>query len=85
LFLKVDWANDIKPPAEPQYIPKRVTESELNDTISYFNDSEFYDQLNAVILLGSNSGIRPEELYQLDIKDIDIEGRTLYIEILGFL
>ena len=48
-------------------------------TCSYFQDNESYTQIRAIILLGSTSGIRPEELYQLNIKDIDIENRTLYI------
>ncbi|MCK4995540.1 MAG: tyrosine-type recombinase/integrase [Thermoplasmatales archaeon] len=78
-FLHVEWAKDIKPPAEPYYIPKRVTKCELKNTLSYFEGNRFNKQIKSIILLGSTSGIRPEELYQLDVKDIDLDKRTVYI------
>ena len=79
LFLKVDWAKDIGPPAEPEYIPKRVTSSMIYDTLSYFKNSRYIGLVKAIIFLGSSSGIRPEEIYQLDFKDIDIDNRIVYI------
>ena len=78
-FLNIDWAKDINPPDKPHYIPKRMTLEDINNTLLFFNGNRFYKQLKALILLGKSSGIRAEELYQLNIEDIDIGNRILHI------
>jgi len=78
-YLDIDWAKDIKPPSEPVYLPKRVTLDDIKDTLSYFKDNQYYQQIKSLILLGTSSGMRAEELYQLTIDDIDIDNRIVYI------
>jgi len=78
-FLHIDWASNIIPPSEPNYISKRVTKNDIDSTLSYFKGNKFFKQIKAVIMLGATSGIRAEELYQLNIEDIDVENRIIYI------
>jgi integrase/recombinase XerD len=78
-FLKIDWTNEIKLPAEPEYIPKHISKEEINKTLKYFNKNKLYSRFRAVILLGISSGIRAQELYQLRIKDIDLDNRIVNI------
>ena len=39
-------------------------------------DTSIIDQIKAMVLLGATSGMRAEELYQLQPQDIDIENKT---------
>ena len=78
-FKNIDWADNIKPPSEPNYIPKRISKDDINSTLSNLKETKYYIQIKAIILLGSNSGLRAEELYQLNSKDIDLENRVVYI------
>jgi len=78
-YLKVEWANDIKLPPDPIYLPKRVAIDDINKSLDYFKDNKFYLQAKALILLGMSSGARALELYQLTFEDIDIENRVLHI------
>jgi integrase/recombinase XerD len=78
-FLHLDWANDIHPPSEPIYIPKRISEKDINSTIFYFKDNQYLTQINALIYLGISSGMRAEELYQLTIEDINLDNRVVHI------
>jgi integrase/recombinase XerD len=75
----VQWSTNIIPPPEPDYIPKRVTNDDIIDTLSYFEGHVFNKQIQAIILLGATSGMRAEELYQLKPDDIDIENRVIHI------
>jgi len=78
-FLHLDWANDIKLPSEPFYLPKRITSMDIKDTLSYFKDNKYFLQIKAIICIGISSGMRAEELYQLTIEDIDLDNRILHI------
>jgi integrase/recombinase XerD len=78
-FLNIDWASNIIPPAEPFYNPRRITKDEINKTLSFFKNHEYFKQIEAVILLGCCSGLRAMELYQLSSEDIDIKNRVLHI------
>jgi len=78
-FIHIDWANNIKPPSEPNYIPKRVTKEDINCILSSFVGNKFFKQIKAIIMLGTTSGVRAEELYQLNIEDIDIKNRIIHI------
>jgi len=78
-FLHLNWAKDINPPPEPYYLPKRITTEDINDSLSYFEGNKFFKQIKAIILLGISSGMRAEELYQLNVEDMDIENRVLHI------
>jgi integrase/recombinase XerD len=78
-YLKINWSNDINPPPEPFYIPKRIPLDVIEKTLSYFKDNKYFRQIKAIILLGVSSGARAEELYQLNIEDIDIDNRILHI------
>ncbi len=78
-YLKVDWAVDIHPPPEPHYMPKRISSNAINNTLSLFEKHGYYLQIKALILLGSSSGMRAEELYQLRPDDINLENRRVNI------
>ena len=78
-YLNVGWANDIKLPADPLYLPKRITIKNIKDTLTYFKNNQFYPQAKALIFLSMSSGARALEVYQLTIDDIDIENRILHI------
>ena len=58
---------------------KNEIKDDINHTLSHFEGNPFFKQIKAIIMLGATSGIRAEELYQLDVKDIDIENRILRI------
>ena len=64
-FLKFEWTDEISLPKEPVYNPMRISHKAIDDTILYFKDKPHYLQIKALILLGSSSGLRAEELYQL--------------------
>jgi len=77
--LNVEWAKDIILPSDPVYYPKRISLDDIHETLSYFEEHKYFKQVKALILLGSTSGMRAEEIYQLEIEDIDIENRVVYI------
>jgi integrase/recombinase XerD len=78
-YLDIDWASKLKPPPEPNYIPKYVKREDISDTLTYFKDNDYYLQLKSLILLGISSGLRAEELYQLNLDDIDMDNRIVHI------
>ena len=79
VYRGLDWAEDIKPPAEPIYCAKRVTKEDIAKTLQYFKQHTYYGQIKAIILLGASSGLRAEELYQLNTEDIDIKKRVVHV------
>ena len=78
-YLQVEWASSIKLPPEPLYYPKRINYNDIEETISNFKSHKYYKQIRAIILLGISSGMRPEEMYQLTPKDIEISNRIIHI------
>jgi integrase/recombinase XerD len=78
-YLEIEWAKDIRLPAEIETPPKRIMLEDIHRTIKHFEQHRFLKQIKAVILLGATSGIRAEELYQLTIDDIDIGNSVVYI------
>ena len=78
-YLGIEWANNIKLPSELNYQVQRITKECIQDTLEFFNDNIYYIQIKALVYLGISSGLRAEELYQLTIKDIDLENRIIYI------
>jgi len=79
-FLKIDWAGNIQPPPEQVYKPIYVPKQSIKDALEYFKNSPYYLQEKAIILLGMDSGMRAEELYQLTLDDIDLDYRIVYIK-----
>jgi integrase/recombinase XerD len=77
--LKVDWANEIKLPKNPVYSPKRVSNSDIRNILLFFQKNPHFLQAKALVLLGIASGLRPEELYQLNPKDIDLKNRIVRV------
>ncbi|MCJ7570443.1 MAG: site-specific integrase [Candidatus Thermoplasmatota archaeon] len=77
--LNIDWLDKLKIVGEPEYIPMRVTISDIEKTLEYFKNNTYNKQIWAIVLLGASSGLRAEELYQLTPKDIDINSRTVYV------
>ena len=47
--------------------------------MEYFENDINYDRYKALIILGSTSGMRAEELYALTVEDIELENRTVYV------
>ena len=78
-YLEVDWAKNIKPPAELEYIPKRVSIEDIQNTLDYFEKCSLSLKLKALVLLGATSGLRSEELYQINLQDIDMGGRIVHV------
>ena len=71
--LKCDWVEEIQLPKNPSYAPKRFSYSDIQNTLSFFQQNPHFLQIRALILLGVTSGLRAEELYQLTPKDIDLQ------------
>ena len=74
------WDKEIKLLPEPVYMPKRIRRTDTPSTIEYFTGNRYYIQLKALTLLGATSGLRTEELYQLEANDMDFENRTVYVK-----
>jgi integrase/recombinase XerD len=77
--LNIHWAEYIKPPPEPQKVPKRITTEIIQDTLNHFKGHPYEKQMKALILLGASSGMRSEELYQLTPDDIDLDNCIITI------
>jgi integrase/recombinase XerD len=78
-YLDLDYLDKLKIISEPNYAPRRVTKEEIKETLKYFRLNKNFKQIKALILLGASSGLRAEELYQLQQRDIDLENRTVYV------
>ncbi|GAG67633.1 unnamed protein product, partial [marine sediment metagenome] len=78
-YLDVSWTDEIILPPEPYYMPIRISQEKINETLNYFKSHSHYLRYKSLILLGCNSGLRAEELYQLQPCDINLEQRTIYI------
>jgi integrase/recombinase XerD len=78
-YLGVDWAKNIQLPSDPFYTPKRFTNDIIRQTLSYFEGNSYFKQIQAIVLLGISSGMRAEEMYQLNLDDIDLENRVVHI------
>jgi integrase/recombinase XerD len=76
-FLKIEWVDKIALPKEPVYSAKRITKTDIENTLFYFKDNV---KMKALLLLGSSSGCRALELYQLTIDDIDIPNRRIHVK-----
>jgi len=79
LHLGVDWANEVVLPKDPVNSIKHIDTRDIVHAINSFNNSKHSLQLKALILLGATSGLRAEELYQLQPSDIDLGNRTLHV------
>ena len=78
-YLGMEWQNEIRLPPDPNYFPKRITITGIQQTLSHFKKHHNYSQIRALVLLGATSGMRAEELYQLQPNDIDLSKRTVSI------
>jgi integrase/recombinase XerD len=81
-FLKknnVRWADSLEIPPEKKYSPKFIADEDINKTYDFFNGHRYKLQFHALIKLGSDTGARPGELYQLNPEDIDLKNQILYI------
>jgi len=83
LFLRyydINWLDKLKIIGEPDYTPKKITPKDIEVTLNYFNGNKYYNQIKALILLGSSSGLRASELYRLKLEDIDLKNRLIRIK-----
>jgi integrase len=77
--LKLEWTREIRLPSEPNNTPKRITNNDIRKTLLHLEDHEFYKQIKALIYLSITSGLRAEELYQLQPEDIYLITRVVHI------
>ncbi len=78
-YLDVGWAGKLNAPPELDYTPRRIARDDIEQTLAYFDGHKYFLQVKALVLLGASSGMRAEELYQLNPEDIDLEGRTINV------
>jgi len=71
-YIGVTWETHIKPPQEKLMgLPKIIKSADIENCKNYFKNHEYELQCKALIMLGSSSGARAEELYSLDMKDFE--------------
>ncbi len=58
---------------------KHVTRKDIDGVLESFNGHRFEPQIRALIMLGCNSGLRAEEIYQLTKDDIDLGHRIIHV------
>ena len=56
-----------------------MPQNSITNAFEFFKKNQYYIQIKALILLGSSSGMRAAELYQLTIDDIDLQNRIVSI------
>jgi integrase/recombinase XerD len=78
-YLGYEWANHIKLPKEPETIIKHITKEDIVKSLNIFKKHSQSERYTALILLGASSGLRAEEIYQLEIKDLDIYNRIIHV------
>jgi integrase len=78
-YKKVPWANTIRIPSEPEHIPPRIAPGVIQEVLRRYENHPYYTQIKALVLLGKTSGMRAEEMYQLNQEDIDLENRIVRI------
>ncbi len=78
-YYDIGWAKDIELPSDPVYYPKRINVEMIQQTLSHFEGHQYFKQIKAIVLLGASSGMRAEEMYQLNPEDIDVENRIIHI------
>ncbi|MBW2966678.1 site-specific integrase, partial [Candidatus Woesearchaeota archaeon] len=78
-YYNVAWASTIKPPKDTVYKPQRVTDDDIKKALEYFKGNKSELRYKTLIKLGVDSGLRPEEMYQLRPQDIDLDNNTVYV------
>ena len=78
-YLKCDWIDEIKLPPKPTYYPKYISKESIDATLGHFKNDNYYTRFKSLILLGLDSGMRAEELYQLTNEDINLNDRIVHI------
>lgn len=78
-YKKVSWARSLSIPREPEHLPPRIVSGVVPEVLKRYEDHQYFKQIKAIVLLGSTSGLRAEEIYQLYLEDIDIEHRTVRV------
>jgi len=78
-YHQIEWAKEIQLPSDPIYDVKRFGHDIIQQTLSHFENHQYFKQINAIILLGASSGLRAEEMYQLNLEDIDLDNRIVHV------
>jgi len=78
-YFKVCWTEEINLPPEPVYYPKYISKEDIDITLKHFENSKYELRFKTIIQLGIDSGMRAEELYQLNKEDVDLENRMVRI------
>lgn len=74
-YMNLDYMENIKIVPEPDYQTARLEENFIKVALEYFKEDR---QFRAIIMLGAYTGMRPSELFRLEIDDIDlIQNRIL--------
>ena len=83
-FINHPIAGSISIPRVPKRLKKVIKIADVRKLLEEINskikDEEIKQMLNSAILITATSGLRAEELYKLEIEDIDIENRTIFLK-----
>jgi integrase/recombinase XerD len=82
-YLGVDFADQIKIPKPPKYRKRVVKVSHLLDLFREIDEkihnTLLHSRIRAALLLSATSGLRPLELYKLNLRYVDLEERMIKI------
>jgi len=78
-YKKISWARSLAIPREPEHIPPRIAPGVIQEVLQRYEKHPYYTQIKALVLLGTTSGMRAEEMYQVNQEDIDLENRVVRI------
>ncbi len=74
-----DWASDLKAPKDRNNNDITIWRpADIRDAYDYLSNL-YTRRYSAALLIGATSGIRAEELYNLDWDDIDLDERVIYV------
>jgi len=59
-YSNIPWANEIKPPREPEYTIKRITTNDITESLRILHTNREKERYLTLVLLGATSGLRTE-------------------------
>jgi site-specific recombinase XerD len=79
-IIKDSPMNDMRPPRVPREIIQPYTAEQIKILMDNCDDSTFLGARNkALILLFLSTGLRRDEMYKIQLKDVDVTHRTINI------
>lgn len=78
-YYDITILDKIKPPKNPEYFTDYIDPSLIDETIKFFKNHKYFLRYKAFIKIGRNTGMRPEEIYQLLPENIDLNKRQIKV------